>query len=148
MFGDLWFDLRGLIPSVVLIQMIVGHDSSSGQHSILVGIIFIFSLFNSGFDIWAFPELFILKVGGQIGDLTFTMFILVGVLGFSMDIFGLVAGIFAVGSFGFISVHLSQLFLELGPVTWLVPVSFSTRVLYLSGCLLLLLGHVLCTKVV
>ena len=53
-------------------------------------LIFIFSLFDSGFDIWAFPESFILKVGGRIGDLCdflFTVLILVEVLGFSMDIF-------------------------------------------------------------
>ena len=47
-------------------------------------------MFAYEFDIWAFSELSILEVGGQMGDLCkflFTVFILVGVLGSSMDIY-------------------------------------------------------------
>ena len=69
-------------------------------------------MFGFEFEIWVFLELSIFGIGGQIGDLydfTYTVFILVGDLGFSIDSFGVVVFLFVVSSFRLISDSLWQI---------------------------------------
>ena len=59
------------------------------EHLNFDGVVFPFSLFNFGSNIWDFLELSIFKIGGQIRnlcDFPFAVLISVRVLGFSMDI--------------------------------------------------------------
>ena len=129
MLRDLWIDLKALIPTGILIQMMIKYDPfwlggrfKSGWSR------YVFYFFHRLIWcwflnlIWDFPELSILEVGGWIGDLCnflFTVFILVGVLGSSMNIFWAVLWIFVVGSLGLISAeYFPQLFLKLAAVSW------------------------------
>ena len=76
----------------------------------MVGIVFIFSLFDFRFVMWAFPELSIFEAGRQIRDrcdFSFVGFIWVSVLGFSEDIFGQWQEYFLL--YPIVSFHLSAL---------------------------------------
>ena len=90
----------------------------------------------------AIPELSIFEVGAWIGDLCnfpLAIFILIGVLGFSMDIFLRLAGMLVVRSFCFISTKCISLncYWDLGQMLDASLISFSIRILYLCHSLLM-----------